>query len=276
LASFKKEILKEFIELSLVEKKQTIGISHYTPPDFLVVQSTGKWDKIATAAKNLFQAVRELIGGVVGMIGSIVSTGEAFAKLAFNGVGKLFGDKSKVDDILISQRESLMKIRGISGKIAGTPGGAKTMKEALLILERDEAISAGAAEIVSSAERDVSSFVSIMKSIQSGEGDLESNLLTIASMFGDGTLPSEVSALFDPAAAERLEGGKISPEDMSKIKGSVSNDILAKIVPQAAKKYLSDAASAITKEASTLPKDAATPVVAGLDKIYSDAISQFE
>ena len=110
-------LIKEYVSQVLGERQQGADVQVGT--DANIYKADIRWQDVKIAGKRFLDAVRGMIGDAIAILGSIVSTGVAFGEIAFNGIAKLFGDPSKTDSILLSQRETYNKFKTVGDIVKG-------------------------------------------------------------------------------------------------------------------------------------------------------------
>ena len=279
-------LIKEYVSQVLGERQQSADVQVGT--DANVYKADIRWRDVKAAGTRFLDAVRGMIGDAIAILGSIVSTGVAFGELAFNGIAKLFGDPSKTDSILLSQRETYNKFKSVGGIVKGKQaslGGtgpdtlaqikgligesklAENIQFGHLLMEQAVARD----QFVDSVRKSVDDFVTKFKEMQAGGKDIKSAVQDIASLTGV-TPAKEIIGLEDKKTAESMSGETIDHQDLEKIKSHATDNLIPSLIGPYAVAYLTNAASQITDEVSKENPE----LVPEISQIYKSAISEFE
>jgi hypothetical protein len=281
-----KNLIKEYVSQVINERTQSADVQVRTNAN--TFKSDIEFRDIKEAGMRLLDAIRGIIGDAIAILGTLVSTGMAFGELAFNGIGKLFGQPPKTDSILLSQRETFNKFKAVGdivkGKQASLGGkgpdtldqiknliGESLLEENIKFghLLMEQAVAKD--QFIDSVASSVNDFVNNIKELQAGGKDVEAAIEEISNMTG-GAIPKELIALRDRKTAGAMSGEDIELQDLEKMKSHISDNIIPSLMGPFAVSYLSDAASKITAEVAEEYPEIGTEI----SEIYNKAISEFK
>lgn len=272
MSTEEEKLFKEYTRLYLQERRQSAILTGKGPA--YSFKSDIEWKRLKSDALKFISTIRNLVASTLDMLGSIIITGKGFAEIALNSLGRLFGKPPKGDQIILSQRESLNKLRSFTSAVRGTPIKAGTSDSLSENIEFGQILmeqSIAEDDFINTVTTSVANFVSEMNDIQSGGNDLDSSISTMEKYL-DETRPYEISTIFDKSEAERLSGESISESDMTSIRDHISDNFLPSTVDSFASTSLSDAAAKIIVELEEVNPDL-IPIVRS---IYDKAISEFQ